>query len=73
MLRNNVAVHWVMFAGDLKPPMKGAGDWWARPTEYGSVGPDPEYTEFQQKNAGIMLEAVMEVRPKVEAIKKRMK
>jgi uncharacterized ferredoxin-like protein len=71
LLRNNLAVHWEMFAGDLKPPMKGEGDWWARPPEYGSVGPDPEYTAFQQKNAGIMLEAVMEVRPKVETIKKK--
>ncbi len=43
--------------------MKGQGDWWARPPEYGSVGPDAEYTAFQQKNAGLMLEAVMEVRP----------
>jgi hypothetical protein len=60
-----------MFAGDLRPPMKGEGKWWERPPEYGSVGPDPEYTEFQQKNAGLMLEAVMEVRPKVEAMKKK--
>jgi len=72
LLRNNISVHWVMFAGDLKPPMKGPGDWWARPTEYGSVGPDPEYTAFQQKNTGLMLEAVMEVRPKVEAMKKKL-
>ncbi len=73
LLRNNVAVHYEMFAGDLKPPMKGEGAWWERPPEYGSVGPDPEYTAFQQKNAGVMLEAVMEVRPKVEAMKKKLK
>lgn len=73
LLRNNIAVHWVMFAADLKPPMKGQGDWWARPTEYANVGPDPEYTEFQQKNAGLMLEAVMEVRPRVEEMKKKWK
>ncbi len=71
LLRNNVAVHWEMFAGDLKPPMKGEGEWWTRPPEYGSIGPDPEYTEFQQRNSGLMLEAVMEVRPKVEELKKR--
>ncbi len=73
LLRNNLAVHWEMFAGDLKPPMKGEGKWWERPPEYGSVGPDPEYTAFQQKNAGLMLEAVMEVRPRVEAMKKKLK
>ncbi len=71
LLRNNVAVHYEMFAGDLKPPMKGEGAWWERPPEYGSVGPDAEYTAFQQKNAGLMFEAVMEVRPKVEAMKKK--
>lgn len=72
LLRNNVSIHYMMFAGDLKPPMKGEGAWWERPPEYGNIGPDPEYTEFQQKNAGLMLEAVMEVRPKVEAMKQKM-
>jgi len=73
LLRNNVPVHWVMFAGDLKPPMKGYGPWWEKPTEYLKVEPDPEYTEFQEKNKMILLEAVMEVRPKVEAIKQKLK
>jgi uncharacterized ferredoxin-like protein len=72
LLRNNISVHYEMFAGDLKPPMKGEGKWWERPPEYGSVGPDPEYTEFQQRNRGLMFEAVMEVRPKVEAMKKKL-
>ncbi len=72
-LRNNLSVHYEMYAGDLKPPMRGEGAWWERPPEYGSVGPDPEYTEYQEKNAELMFEAVMEVRPKVEAMKKKLK
>ncbi|MEW5980120.1 MAG: DUF2148 domain-containing protein [Acidobacteriota bacterium] len=73
LLRNNIPVHWTMFAGDLKPPMKGYGQWWERPPEYVKVEEDPEFTEFQNTNKKILLEAVMEVRPKVEAIKGRLK
>jgi len=72
VLRNSVSVHYEMFSADLRPAMKGDGPWWERPPEYLSVGADPEYTAFQQKNKSLILEAVMEVRPKVQAMKKKM-
>ena len=71
MLRNNMPNHWMMFAGDLRPPMKGE-NWWMKQPEYLSVGTDEAYTESKAKNAAYLLEAVMAVRPKVEEMKQKM-
>lgn len=73
MLRHNVPNHWMKFSGDLHPPIKGGDDWWSKPPEYVSVGPDAEYTALHQKNTSYFLEAVQEVYPRVAELKRKMK
>ncbi len=71
-LRNNYTVHFQMFSSDLRPAVKQDGNWWEREAEFGTVGPDGRYAEYQGEIRGLFLEAVMEVRPKVEAIRTEM-
>lgn len=71
--RNNYTVHFQMFSSDLRPPVKNDGPWWEKEREFTRIGPDKDYTDFQKKVTEIFGEAVAEVRPKVEAIKQRLK
>ena len=69
--RNNYAFHYQMFSSDLRPPVKKDGAWWEREREFVNVGPDKEYSEYQEQLVGAMMETVMEVRPKVEEFKEK--
>lgn len=71
-LRNNYTVHYQMFSSDLRPAVKQDGKWWEKEAEFGSVGPDAKYAEYQGQIRQRLLEALMEVRPKVDAIKAEM-
>ena len=71
--RNNYTMHFQVFSTDLRPVVKNDGAWWEKEGEYVSIGQDKEYTEFQKELQGIMLEAVGEVRPKVESMKQKIK
>jgi hypothetical protein len=62
-----------MFSSDLRPAVKQDGAWWGKPPEYLRVGTDEEYAEYQARLQGMMLETVLEVRPKVDAIKANLK
>ncbi len=72
-LRSNVPQHFMMFAGDLRPTMKSDGKWWENPPEYLNVGADPEFVEKDQQNKMALIQSVMEVVPKVEAMKETLK
>ena len=72
-IRSNIPQHFMRFAGDLNPPMKADGKWWEKPPEYLSIGPDPEGDAKAQENKMAMFESIMEVRPKVEAMKESLK
>jgi len=61
-----------MFSSDLRPAVKGDGLWWERPREFGQVAPDPQYEAYKNEIQGAVFEAVLAVRPKVEALKARM-
>lgn len=71
-LRNNYTVHYQMFSSDLRPAVKGEGPWWEKPREFVRVGPEPQYEAYKNEIQGALMEAVMAVRPKVEAMKTRM-
>jgi len=73
MFRRNYAFHHQMFSSDLRPAVKQDGAWWEKPPEYVRVGTDEEYAEYQARLQGMMLETVLEVRPKVDAIKSNLK
>jgi len=72
LFRSNYTVHYQMFSSDLRPAVKGDGPWWERPREFGQVAPDPQYEAYKNKIQGAVFEAVLAVRPKVEALKARM-
>jgi hypothetical protein len=68
-LRNNYTFHYQMFSSDLRPPVKKDGPWWEMPPEFSQIGPDEEYTQYQERLMGVVLETVMEIRPKVQELK----
>jgi len=58
-----------MFSSDLRPAVKRDGAWWEKDPEYPRVETDEEYAEYQARLQGVLAETVLEVRPKVEAMK----
>ncbi len=72
-LRNNYTLHYQMFSSDLRPPVKQDGAWWEKEREYGTVAQEKEYSEYQDRLFGVVMETIMEVRPKVEAHKQKMR
>ena len=73
MLRRNYAVHHQMFSSDLRPSVKNDGAWWEKDPEYVRVETDKEYSDYQARLQGMLMETVLEVRPKVDAIKAHLK
>jgi uncharacterized ferredoxin-like protein len=69
MFRRNYAHHYQMFSSDLRPRVKQDGAWWEEAAEYVRIETDPEYSEYQQRIQGMLFETVLEVRPKVDAMK----
>jgi hypothetical protein len=73
MFRRNYAVHHQMFSSDLRPAVKQDGAWWEKDPEYVRVETDEEYSEYQARIQGMLMETVLEVRPKVDAMKANLK
>jgi uncharacterized ferredoxin-like protein len=73
MFRRNYAIHYQMFSSDLRPAVKQDGAWWDRDPEYLRVETDEEYSEYQARLQGMLMETVLEVRPKVDAMKADLK
>ncbi|RJP74350.1 MAG: hypothetical protein C4532_02755 [Candidatus Abyssobacteria bacterium SURF_17] len=71
--RRNYAFHFQMFSSDLRPQVKKDGPWWEQEKEFVSIEADPKYSEYQEKLMAALLETVVEVRPKVEEAKARMR
>ena len=72
-LRKNYAFHYQMFSSDLRPPIKKDGPWWEKEREFVNIEPDPKYSEYQEQLMAAIMETVVEVRPKVEQGKERMR
>lgn len=72
-LRKNYAFHFQMFSSDLRPQVKKDGPWWEQEKEYVNIEPDKEYSAYQEQLMGVLLETIVEVRPKVEEAKERMR
>jgi uncharacterized ferredoxin-like protein len=72
-LRKNYAFHYQMFSSDLRPQIKQDGPWWEKEKEYIAIESDKEYSNYQDQLMAVILETVMEVRPKVEEFKLKMK
>lgn len=70
--RNNYTVHFQMFSSDLRPAVKQDGNWWEKEAEFVRVAPDAKYIEYKKQIRDRFMEAAMEVRPKVDAIKAEM-
>ncbi len=73
LLRNNYTFHYQMFSTDLKPQVKKGDSWWEEPEEFVKIGPDKEFTEFKGKIGDAIGETIVELRPKVEDLKSKMK
>ncbi|UCD56632.1 MAG: hypothetical protein JSV16_12485 [Candidatus Hydrogenedentota bacterium] len=71
-LRRNYAFHYQMFSSDLRPPIKSDGRWWEKEKEFVNIEPDEKYSEYQERLLAVMMETVMEIRPKVQEFKERM-
>ncbi|MEW6261751.1 MAG: DUF2148 domain-containing protein [Thermodesulfobacteriota bacterium] len=69
--RNNYTLHYQMFSSDIRPSVKSDGPWWEKEREFVSVGPDKAYTDYQKQVRAIFVEALGEVKPKVDALKKK--
>ena len=73
MLKRNYTTHFQMFSTTLRPQVKGEGEWWDEEPEYTlGAGPDEEYSELQAEVQGVLMESVIEIRPKVEEFKQKM-
>ena len=73
IFRKNYAMHYQMFSSDLRPAVKQDGAWWEKDPEYVRVETDEEYSEYQARIQGMLMETVLEVRPKVDAMKADLK
>ncbi len=73
MFRRNYTVHHQMFSSDLRPAVKQDGAWWEKDPEYVRVETDEEYSDYQARIQGMLMETVLEVRPKVDAMKADLK
>lgn len=62
-----------MFSTKLNPRVKKDGAWWDEEPEISvAIGPDEDYEERQAEIQGIIMESVIEVRPKVEKMKEEL-
>jgi hypothetical protein len=73
MFRRNYTVHHQMFSSDLRPSVKQDGAWWEKEREYVRVEADKEYSDYQASIQGMLMETMLEVRPKVDAMKAELK
>lgn len=73
LFRKNYALHHQMFSSDLRPRVKQDGAWWEGTPEYVRIEADEEYSRYQEQIQEMLLETVLEVRPKVDAIKANLK
>lgn len=71
--RRNYAFHYQMFSSDLRPPVKKDGPWWEKDREFVRIEPDTQYSEYQERLMAMLMETVVEVRPKVDEFKERMR
>lgn len=72
LIRQNYALHFQMFSSDLRPPVKNDGDWWDKDKEFVTLGKDEEYINYQYELQGVLMETVIDVRQKVEAMREKM-
>ncbi|MBW1687730.1 MAG: hypothetical protein JRS35_22060 [Deltaproteobacteria bacterium] len=73
MFRRDYAVHHQMFSSDLRPSVKQDGACWEKDAEYVRVETDKEYSDYQARIQGMLMETVLEVCPKVDAMKAGLK
>jgi uncharacterized ferredoxin-like protein len=71
--RRNYAFHFQMFSSDLRPPVKKDGPWWEQEREFVDISADKDYSAYQEQLMGMVMETVMELRPKVEDAKARIR
>ena len=62
-----------MFSSDLRPRVKQDGAWWEKAPEYVRIEADEEYSRYREQIQGMMVETVLELRPKVDALKANLK
>lgn len=74
MMQKNYTNFFQMFSTKLNPRVKKDGAWWDEEPEISvAIGPDDNYADRQAEIQGIIMESVIEVRPKVEEMKEKLK